>query len=82
MKPSWVWRRQNRETDAVLDGREARPENDTCSGPHREPPNSAGIGQCQEQTKQSKTKQSKAKQTRTESTTYKISKITLNEVDI
>lgn len=39
------WRRQNRGTDAVLDGREAMPENGTCPGPHRERPNSAGISQ-------------------------------------
>ena len=61
MKPSWVWRRQNRETDAVLDGREARLENDTCSGPHREPAQ-LSRNRPNVKNKQSKAKQSKANQ--------------------
>ena len=58
------WRRQNRGTDAVLDGREAMPENGTCPGPHRERPNSAGISQMSGTKQTSKAKQSKAKQSK------------------
>lgn len=36
---------EQRDTDAVLDGREAMPENGTCPEPHRNWPNSAGISQ-------------------------------------
>lgn len=53
---------EQRDTDAVLDGREAMPENGTCPEPHRNWPNSAGISQMLKKNQ--------------DSITYKISKIT------
>lgn len=47
---------EQRDTDAVLDGREAMPEKGTCPEPHRNWPTSAGVSQMFK-TKQNKTNQ-------------------------